>query len=210
MTLLGDKGSKALLSIIPFHALFDAKLEVAFHECGDLRNRLVKGGAVLGRELGQHPVTEVELGRALAYPETDARELVADMLDDVPEPVLTAVTAVRTATDTAYVQINVITKNQQMVGLDLVPGHECLNRFAGKVHERLRLCEQALLARDVHLHGERLVLALPVLVRVGKLFDCHEARVVVRVGVLSTRISETYDDVHAKNLDKERAISFGV
>ena len=208
--MINKKGDKTLFSIIPFHALFDAELEVAFHEGRNLGNRLFKDRTVLGRELRQDPVTEVKLGRALAHPEADARELVAHVLDDIPEPVLTTVTAVLTATDAAYVQINVVAKDQQVVGLDLVPGHECLNRFAGKVHERLRLCEQALLARDVHLHGERLVLALPVLVRVGKLFDCHEARVVVRVRVLSTRISETYDDVHAKNLDKERAISFGV
>ena len=185
-----------LLPVVAFHALFDAELEVAFHESGDLGDGLVKDGAVFGRELGQHPVAQVEFRRALAHTKTDARELVAHVLDDVPKPGLSAVAAVLAATDAAYVQINVVAEDEQVVGLHLVPRHQCLYCLAREVHVSLRFCKQAFLACDVHLHGERLVFAFPVLVRVGEFFDRHEARVVVGVGILRTRISETDDDVH--------------
>lgn len=185
-----------LFPVVAFHALFDAELEVAFHESRDLGDGLVKDGAVFGRELGQHPVAQVEFRRALAHTKTDARELVAHVLDDVAEAVLPAVAAVLAATDAAYVQINVVAEDEQVVGLHLVPRHQGLHGLAREVHVSLRFCKQAFLARDVHLHGERLVFAFPVLVRVGEFFDRHEARVVVGVGILRTRISETDDDVH--------------
>jgi hypothetical protein len=47
------------------------------------------------------------------------------------------------------------------------------------------------------------VLALPVLVRVGKLFNRHKTRVVMRVRILSTRISETDNYVHVSNIEKQ-------
>ena len=185
-----------LLPVIALHALFDAELEVAFHKGRHLGDGLFENGAVFGRELREHPVTQVEFRGALAHAEADARELVAHVLDDVPKPVLAAVTAVLAAADAAHVQVDIVAEDEQMVGLHLVPGHQGLHGFAREVHVRLRLGKQAFLPRDVHLHGERLVFAFPVLVRVGQLFDSHEARVVVGVGILSTRISETDDDVH--------------
>ena len=185
-----------LLPVVAFHALFDAKFEVAFHKCRDLGDGLVKYEAIFGRELGQHPVAQVKFRRALSHTKTDARELVAHVFNDVPKSVLPAVAAVLAATDAAYVQINVVAEDEQMVGLHLVPRHQCLYSLAREVHVSLRFCKQAFLPRDVHLHGERLVFAFPVLVRVGKLFDSHEARVVVGVGILRTRISETDDDIH--------------
>ena len=185
-----------LFPVVPFHALLDAELEVAFHKRRNLGDGLVKDGAVLGRELREHPVTQVEFRRALAHAKADARELVAHVLDNVPKSVLPAVAAILTATDAAYIQINVVTEDEQVVGLHLVPRHQGLHCLAREVHVSLRFCKQAFLTRDVHLHGERLVFAFPVLVRVGQLFDSHEARVVVGVGILSTRISETDDDIH--------------
>ena len=185
-----------LFSVVPFHALFDAELEVAFHKCRDLGDGLVKYGAIFGRELGQHPVAQVKFRRALSHAKTDARELVAHVFNDVPKSILPAVAAILAATDAAYVQINVVAEDKQVVGLHLVPRHQGLYCLAREVHVSLRFCKQAFLACDVHLHGERLVFAFPVLVRVGEFFDSHEARVVVGVGILRTRISETDDDVH--------------
>ena len=186
----------ALFAVVAFHALFDAELEVAFYKGRDLGNGLVKGRAVFGRELRQHPVAQVILGRALTYAEADSRELVTHMLNDIAESVLATVTTILAATDSAYVQINVIAENEKMVYLHLVPSHERLNRFSRQIHISLRLCQQAFFAYDVHLHGERLMFAFPVLVRVSQFFNRHKARVVVSVSVLSTRISKTDDDVH--------------
>lgn len=197
----------ALFAVIAFHALFDAELEVAFHECGDLGDGLFEYGTVFGRELRQDPVAKVKFRRTLAHAEADTRELVAHVLDDVAEPVLATVTAVLAATNTAYIQINVVAEDQQVIHLHLVPGHQSLHGFAREVHIRLRLSEQAFLARNVHLHGERLVFAFPVLVRVGQLFDSHKARIVVSVRVLSTRISETDYNVHAPNIKKRRGFT---
>lgn len=197
----------ALFAIVAFHALFDAELEVAFHKRGHFCNGLVKDGTVFGRELGQHPVAQVEFRRTLAHAKADARELVAYVLNNVTEPVLAAVTAVLAATDTAYIQINVVAEYEQVVRFHLVPCHQGLHGLAREVHVRLRLSEQAFLARDIHLHSERLVLAFPVLVRVGQLFDSHKARIVVSVRVLSTRISETDYNVHAPNIKKRRGFT---
>ena len=120
------------------------------------------------------------------------------MLDDVAKPVLAAMTAVCTTTDTPHIQINIIAKHEQMIDLDLVPRHQRLHRLTGEVHVRLRLDKQAFLACNVHLHGERLVLAFPVLARVSKLFDRHKTGIVVRVRILRTGISETNDKIHDK------------
>ena len=85
---------------------------------------------------------------------------------------------------------------KQMIDLDFVPSHQRLHSLAREVHVSLRFHKQAFLASNVHLHGQRLVFAFPVLVRVSQFFNRHKARVVVSVSVLSTRISKTDDDVH--------------
>ena len=169
----------ALFAVIPFHALFDAELEVAFDKRRHLCNGLFEYGAVFGRELRQDPVAKVKFRGALAHAKTDSRELVAHVLDDVAEPVLAAVTTVLAATDTAYIQINVIAENEQVIRFYLVPSHQGLHCFARQVHVGLRFCQQAFLARDVHLHGKRLVFAFPVLAWIGQLFDRHKARIMM-------------------------------
>ena len=169
----------ALFAVIPFHALFDAELEVAFDKRRHLCNGLFEYGAVFGRELRQDPVAKVKFRGALAHAKTDSRELVAHVLDDVAEPVLAAVTTVLAATDTAYIQINVIAENEQMIDLHLIPGHECLHGLARQVHISLRFNKQAFFTRDVHLHGKRLVFAFPVLAWIGQLFDRHKARIMM-------------------------------
>ena len=196
MFLLHALHIAASLAVIAFHTLFDTELEVAFHEGGDFCNRLVEFRTVFRRKLRQNPIAEVEFRRAFAHTKADARELVAYVLNDIAQPVLAAVTAVLAATDAAHVQIDIVAEHQQVIDLDFVPRHQRLYRFAREVHVRLRLDKEAFLPRDVHLHGERLVFAFPVLARISELFDRHETGVMVRIRILRTGISETNDKIH--------------
>ena len=122
------------------------------------------------------------------------------MLDDVAQPILTAVATILAATDAAHIQVYIIAKDQKMVGFHLVPGHQSLHGFARQVHVGLGLCQENFLPRNVYLHRQSLMFRFPILVGACKHVESHKAGIVMRILVLRTRISKTYNNIHGANI----------
>ena len=136
--------------------------------------------------------------RLFADADLDARELVgAAEIDNVLQPLLTAVRAFAADADHADVEGDVIRQYNNLLGRNFVEIHRLGDRLTAEVHVGGRLHQQTALAADPRLADGGLEFDLVDLHTqlLGDIVDGDEARVMAGALILLAGVAESDDDV---------------
>ena len=90
-------------------------------------------------------------------------------------------------------EVHLVVNDEDFLGSDLVCGRELADGATARVHVRLRLGKQQLLATVLHVRDKCAALVLPIMrpELVSKQVECEKASVMPRFLVLGTGIAQT-------------------
>ena len=179
------------------HGALRALLDEDRHAVGRRAHRLEDEILFGARRARQHVIDHLGLVAGMPDAEPQAPEILADVRDDVAQPVVAAVTAAVLQAHGADRQIELIVRHQDLLGRDLEEIAQLPHRQAAAVHVRGGLQQHDVLAADVDargLAGELAVVAKLRAVPPRKQIHEPETRVVAGDQMLGPRIAETGDD----------------